>query len=423
MEKLFNKIAKFNYWQGETHNTGFVRDFYLQNIIKFTNNKLIKVIVGQRRVGKSYILRQIIEFLIKNNRVNPKNIFYLNKEYLVFDSIKTVYDLEEIFEYYKKKFNIKEKVYIFIDEIQNITGWEKFVNSYAQDYTEKYELFISGSNSNLLSGELSTLLSGRYIKFEILPFDLFEYSAFNNLDINKQSFLNYLKTGGLPEIIHFKEEDIKQNYIFSLKDTIILRDIINRHNIKDIALLEDIFKFICTNIGHLSSFTSIIKYFKSKQKKTNYETISNYVNYLKNTFIIHEVERYNLRGKQILGGERKFYLNDLAFKTYLLGYFPDDIGNYLENFVFLQLKRYNYDIKVAKLYNKEIDFVAKKSDKTIYIQVAYLLTESETVKREFGNLLNIKDNFEKIVISLDDSKFSDYKGIKHIRPWELANIL
>jgi len=422
MEILFEKIKKYNCWDGKNFNTGFERNNYLQEILKYLDNKLVKAIVGQRRAGKSYIQRQIMTFLRKNRNVDPKNIFYVNKEYLAFDKIKTVTDLDDIFKFYKKKLNPTGKIYIFIDEIQNITDWEKFVNSYSQDYTYEYELFITGSNSSLLSGELSSLLSGRYIEFEVFPFDLFEFAEFKELEINKNTFLQYIQTSGLPEMFNFDQEEIKRNYISSLKNTIVLRDIISRYKIKDVELLESIFKFISSNIGSLTSFASIIKYFKGKQKKTNYETLSTYVNYLKNTFIIHEADRYNLRGKQTLGGERKYYINDLSFKNYLLGFYPEDIGYNLENFVFLQLKNLGYKPMVGVLNNKEIDFVAKKANKTVYIQVAYLLSESKTIEQEFGNLLAIKDNFDKVV-SLDETHFSNYQGVKHLRPWELKEFL
>ncbi len=423
MKALLKKIEKFNCWDDKIFDTGYERTNYLEKLINYLDNRLIKVLVGQRRVGKSYILRQIISFLRNTKKVNHKNIFYLNKEYLAFDAIKSASDLEDIFEFYKKELKVKGKIYIFIDEIQNINNWEKFVNSYSQDYTEEYEIFITGSNSNLLSGELSSLLSGRYIEFEIFSFDLSEYANFNKLELNKSTFLQYVKTSGLPEMFNFKQEEIQRNYIASLKNTIILRDIISRHSIKDVDLLENIFKFIMNNIGSLSSFSSIVKYFKSKQKKTNYETLSTYVGYLKSTFIIHEAERFNLRGKQILGAERKYYINDFAFKNYLLGFYPDDIGHYLENFVYLQLRRLEYMVTVGVLGDKEIDFVAQKADKTVYIQVAYLLIEHRTIEREFGNLLSISDNFDKFVVSLDDTRFSNYKGIKHLRPWELVDFL
>lgn len=421
MQAVFDKIKKYNTWENPNLNTGFKRKSYLNKVSKFIGNKLIKVLIGQRRVGKSYILRQIISYLISQKGVNPKNIFYVNKEYIGFDDIKSAADLENLFTFYQNELNVSGKIYIFLDEVQNIENWETFVNSYSQDFTNDYEIFITGSNSNLLSGELATLLSGRYTEFEIFSFSLFEFAEYKSLQINKESFLKYIQMGGLPEMFNFSDEEIQRHYIESLKDTIILRDIIERNKIKDVTLLEDIFKFSAVNIGNLTSFSNIVKYFKSMQKKTNYETISSYINYLKNAFIVHEAERYNLRGKQVLGGVRKYYLNDLAFKNYLFGYYPSDIGYNLENYVYLQLRRMGYKVHIGVFGDKEIDFVAQKHQKTIYIQVAYLLNEPKTFEREFGNLLLIKDNHEKIVVSLDDVKFSNYEGVKHLRPWELVN--
>lgn len=421
MQAVFDKIKKYNTWENPNLTTGFERKSYLNKVSKFIGNKLIKVLIGQRRVGKSYILRQIISYLISQKGVNPKYIFYVNKEYIGFDDIKSAADLENLFTFYQNELNVSGKIYIFLDEVQNIENWETFVNSYSQDFTNDYEIFITGSNSNLLSGELATLLSGRYTEFEIFSFSLFEFAEYKSLQINKESFLKYIQMGGLPEMFNFSDEEIQRHYIESLKDTIILRDIIERNKIKDVTLLEDIFKFSAVNIGNLTSFSNIVKYFKSMQKKTNYETISSYINYLKNAFIVHEAERYNLRGKQILGGVRKYYLNDLAFKNYLFGYYPSDIGYNLENYVYLQLRRMGYKVHIGVFGDKEIDFVAQKHQKTIYIQVAYLLNEPKTFEREFGNLLLIKDNHEKIVVSLDDVKFSNYEGIKHLRPWELVN--
>lgn len=419
MKTVFEKIRKYNTWEGLQYNLGFERSSYLEQIKGYIGNKLIKVIVGQRRTGKSYILRQIMNYLITKHAVDPKNIFYVNKEYTAFDDITTTQKLEELFEYYKSHFDIKGKIYIFLDEVQNILDWEKFVNSYSQDFASDYELFITGSNSNLLSGELATLLSGRYIEFGILPFSLVEFADYKNKEVNKELFVNYLKTGGLPELLNFDNEEIQRHYVEDLKNTIVLRDIVQRNQVKDLALLEDIFKFIIVNIGNPTSLSGIVRYFKSKQKKTNYETLSTYVGYLLDTYVVHEAGRYNIRGKQVLGGVRKYYLNDLAFKNFIFGYYPSDIGYNLENYVFLQLKRMGYKISVGVLVDKEIDFVAEKLGKTIYVQVAYLLNSPKTIEREFGNLLSIKDNHEKIVITMDDVKFSDYEGIKHIHPWEL----
>jgi predicted AAA+ superfamily ATPase len=420
MRIVFDKISEYNIWDGKSYDTGYERSEYLNTITKYIGNKLIKVLVGQRRVGKSYVLRQIINYLTSVRGVYPQNIFYINKEYTAFDEIKSSSDLDALFIYYRQQFSLTGKIYIFLDEVQNILNWETFTNSYSQDFTGEYEVFISGSNSNLLSGELASMLSGRYVEFEIFPFSFFEFAGIKNRTVSKENFLNYMQSGGLPEMFNFDQEELNRHYTESLRNTIVLRDIVGRHNIKDLSLLEDVFKFLSVNIGNLTSFSSIVNYFKSKQKKTNYETISSYVGFLKDTFIIHQAERFNLQGKQLLGGECKYYLNDLSFKNYLLGNYPSDIGNNLENYVYLQLRRMGYKVSVGVFKNVEIDFVAQKPEKTLYVQVCYILNESKTKDREFGNLLLIKDNHEKIVVSLDDFKFSDYEGIKHMRPWELV---
>jgi hypothetical protein len=416
--KVFEKIAKYNNWDGKLMQTGYERKDYHERITKYINTRLVKVFVGQRRAGKSYLLRQIMNFLFTKKGVNPKNIFFINKEFTAFDDIRTSSDLEELFVYYKTKIAVEGKIYLFLDEVQNIENWEIFVNSYSQDFTGEYELFVSGSNSRLLSGELATLLSGRYIEFEIFPLSYAEFLDVRSLAAGKETFLEYLQTGGLPEMLHLNSEELKRNYSASLKNTVILRDILDRQQIKDLPLLEELFKFLSVNIGNLTSVSSIITYFKSKQKKTNYETVSSYIQFLTDTFIFHRAERYNLRGKQVLGGNCKYYLNDLAFKNYLFGIFPTDIGYNLENYVYLHLRRMGYEVRVGVLNNLEIDFVAQKPEKTIYVQVCYLLNNENVVAREFGNLLQIKDNYEKIVVSMDDIKFSDYEGIIHLRPWE-----
>lgn len=363
-----------------------------------------------------------MNYLTTHKNVNPKNLFFVNKEFIAFDDIRTASDLEELFAHYRTQLQVEGKIYLFLDEVQNIENWETFVNSYSHDFTQEYELFVSGSNSNLLSGELATLLSGRYVEFEILPFGYTEYVQVKELSEGKESFLEYLQTGGLPELLHLNSEELKRNYIGSLKNTVILRDILDRHKIKDLPLLEEVFRFLAVNVGNLTSISNIINYFKSRQKKTNYETVSSYVHFLTDTFIFHRAERYNLRGKQVLGGSSKYYLNDLAFKNYLFGFLPTDIGYNLENYVYLQLRRMGYKVQVGVLNNLEVDFIAKKSDKTVYVQVCYLLNNENVVNREFGNLLQIKDNYEKYVVSLDDVKFSNYEGIVHLHPWELVNI-
>jgi len=419
MENLFENLSQYNFWTKKNVNFGYIRANYLNNIIKYLNTKLVKVLTGQRRCGKSYILRQIIQYLINNQNVNPNNIFYMSKEFIGFETITNSTHLHQLFIYYKQKLNVTGRIYVFLDEIQNIENWELFVNSYSQDFTSEYEIFITGSNSKLLSGELATHLSGRYIEFGIYPFSFFEYVEYHKLETNKDSYVKFLTTGGLPELVNFNQSEIIKNYIESLKSTIILRDIISRHTIKDISLLDDIFRFIISNIGNLTSVSNIVKYYKNLGKKTNYETVALYLSYLTECFVIHEIDRFDIRGKQILNGVKKFYLNDLSFKNYLYPGYSYGVGYMLENIVFLQLLNSGYNVYIGYLRNKEIDFVAIKNDRTIYIQVAYILVETETLEREYSSLRAISDNFEKYVVSLDEIQLPNIEGIKHILAWQL----
>ncbi len=420
---LIASLRKYNIWDKDSLPEGFRREKYLSRIVKYLNNNLIKVIIGQRRSGKSYFLRQIMNYLVHNQGVERGNIFYLNKEFIEFEEIRTAQDLHQLFNQYLQQLQPEGRVYIFLDEVQNIENWEKFVNSYSQNYVDDYEIFITGSNSKLLSSELSSLLSGRFVEFNIYPFSYQEFIEFYGLEKNKSSYLKYLQTSGLPETFRLSDDEVKQHYIEDLKNTIILKDIILRYKLKDSQLLEDLFKFLATNTGNLTSVNSIVKYFKSLGKKTNYETVSDYINYLTETFVFHSVERYNLRGKTVLAGNRKFYLNDLGFKNYLFGFSPVDLSGNLENLVLLQLLFAGYQVYVGKFDNCEIDFVAIKNDKPIYLQVAVQLSDENVVQREYGNLLKIKDNYPKYVVSLDDIQFSDYQGIKHVQAWKLDEVL
>lgn len=415
-------LNKYNFWDNKYPSTGLIREKYLNKISDFIGNKLVKVLVGQRRVGKSYLLRQTIYWLIEKGK-NPKNIFYINKEYTDFDFITNYKELETLIKVYKKEIKPKGKVYIFIDEIQNIIGWEHLINSYSQNYTNSYEIFISGSNSQLLSGEFASLLSGRYIQFQILPFSYQEYISIKQIENSRKSFLQYLQTGGLPELFHLPNDETKRHYVSSIKDTVILRDIIQRYNIKDARLLQDIFSFLVNNASNLISISSIVKYFAGKNRKTNYETVANYIEYLKNTFLIHQVDRYNIKGKEVLAGNYKYYINDLSFKNYLYPGFEYGLGYMLENIIYLQLLISGYNVYIGYLRNKEIDFVATKNNRTIYLQVAYLLIDKSTIEREYSELESIPDNYEKYVVSLDDISLPNKNGIQHVLAWEIDDIL
>lgn len=418
MAETFKKLEKYNFWLGEPIEAGFLRAMYLERIKKYIGNNLIKVLVGQRRVGKSYILRQLIKSLINQN-VNPKNIFYLNKELVDFEEIRSSKDLKKLIDEYERRLKPKGKIYVMLDEIQEIDQWEKIVNSLSQDYKKQYEVFITGSNSHLLSGELATYLSGRSVSFEILPFIFDEYVEYFNLKKNKENYLAYLQAGGLPELYKLEDNETKRNYISSLRSTILLKDIVARFNIKDVNLLDVLFTFLTDNIGNLFSTNKIVQYLNSQKRKTNHETIANYIDYLKQSFLVYEAERYDIKGKALLSGNKKYYLNDLAFRNYLSSGFDDGAGKSLENLIYIHYRALGYKIYVGSIGREEVDFILEKGGEKKYIQVAYLLATKDVVEREFRSLEKINDSYEKYVISLDDILFGNRNGIKHVRPWEI----
>ncbi|WP_291118284.1 ATP-binding protein [Flavobacterium sp. UBA6135] len=422
MEDYFNKLRKYNFWNKNIPALGFPRTKYTDTILDYTGNKLIKVLVGQRRVGKSYLLRQIAEKLIKQ-KIPAENIFYLNKEFTDFDFVNSYKDLELLIENYKKEINPKGKIYVLIDEIQNIEGWEHFANSYSQDYVDQYELFISGSNSKMLSGELATLLSGRYVSFEIFPFSFEEYVEILEKEANKSSYIEYMESGGLPELFVLPNEQTKRNYVSAIKDSVLLRDIIQRYNIKDPRLLEDIFVYLVNNASNLIAINNIVNFFKSNNRKTTYDTVSNYIEYITDTFLIHKTERFDIKGKDIILGNCKYYINDLAFKNYLYQGFSYGIGYKLENLVFLELRRAGFEVFIGAVKNKEVDFVAKKGNRTIYLQVTYSLENEQTATREYAPLQVIPDNYEKVVVSLDEITLPPNEGIFHLQAWKLRGFL
>lgn len=422
MKEKYEALRKYNFWDKEYPASGYPRDLYTDKIFKSTGNRLIKVLVGQRRVGKSYILRQLIYRLIESG-VNNKNIIYINKEFTDFDFIKDYKDLDELIKVYREELNPEGKVWLFIDEIQNVEGWEHLINSYSQDFVDSYEVFISGSNSKMLSGELATLLSGRYFEFQIFPFSFNEYIGITKKENTKQSFIDYMESGALPELFMLSNEETKRNYISAIKDTVLLRDIIQRHNIKDAKLLDDMFSYLVNNASNLISITNIVNYFKSLGRNTTYDTISNYIGYIEDSFIIHRAERYDIRGKDTLSGNSKYYINDLSFRNYLYPGFGYGVGYKLENLIYIELRRYGYEVYVGTFRDKEVDFVAKKEDRVIYIQSSYILADEQTIQREYSPLESIEDNYEKFVVSLDDISFPSNKGIRHIQAWNFSNVI
>jgi len=411
-------LRSVNFGDDRPVSVGFVRHGYLERFSSYLGNHLVKVVLGQRRVGKSYLLRMLIQHLMSERGVRPENILYINKDLHVLDFIDSDTKLMEAIRQYREAMSPEGRIYILLDEVQEINGWEKAVNSLCQDYTREYEVFITGSNANLLSTELSTYLGGRYITFEIFPFSYQEFLGFHGLECSRESLITYLKAGGMPESYALQDQEARRNYFVSLHDSIVLRDIVQRRKVRDIYLLERLILLLIDSTGSYFSINSVVKYLKSAGYKTNSETIGTYIHYLKSAYFIHESPRYDIQGKRQLGGERKFYINDLGFKFYLSSSFDFSIGKFLENAVYLHLRRQGYTVFTGKLRDKEIDFIAEKENSRIYLQVAYILPDEKVIEREFGNLARIRDHYPKKVDSLDDAYLGSRDGIEHVPAWE-----
>lgn len=384
------------------------RKHYLEKIKPFIDKDIIKVIVGQRRVGKSYLLFQIMD-AIKEKHKNA-NIIYINKELSKFEKIKNHKDL---LEYIEKNSKPKGKNYVFIDEIQDIEKFEKALRSL--NASGRYDIYCTGSNADLLSGELATYLSGRYIEINVFSLSYSEFLAFHKLKNSPESFLKYLKYGGLPYLIHLElNDEVVYDYLRNVYNTILFKDVVSRYKIRNIAFLEDLVWYLADNTGSLVSAKKISDFLKSQKINISPNIVLDYLSFLAQAFFIFKVPRSNIGGKKIFEINDKYYFEDLGLRHSIISYKQMDINKVLENLVFLHLKIAGYKITVGQLGKKEVDFVCEKKGERMYVQVAYLVTE-ENAEREFGNLLAIRDNYPKMVVSMDevigDSK---YKGIKHL---------
>jgi len=394
----------------------FKRTFYLDKICAYLDNTdLVKVLIGQRRVWKSYIMKQIVDYLLTEKKIQPQNILFINLE-IDFLKYKDLQELDSTIKGHIEKSNKSSRFYLFIDEVQELNGWEKLINSYRANDLFDIDLFITWSNATLLSSDLSTYLAGRYIEFEIMPFSYNEYLGYFQFKNTKEHFLEYINLSWIPELYKMDQEESKINYLKSLKDSIILKDIVKRYNIKEIDLLERIFLFLSGNIGNLFSLNSIVKKLKWLNLVSNVTTIGNYINYLEKTFIIHGVERYDVKGKKILEWEKKYYLNDVGFLNFFVSSYDLWSGKKLENLVYNHLRHHGYKVYVGNIWNLEIDFVAEKGKEILYLQVAYSISSEEVFAREFWNLAKIKDNYKKMVLSLDEI-VNDYEWIIHQNIW------
>ncbi len=387
-----------------------IREKYLSKIRPFYDQDLIKVIMGVRRCGKSVILLQIIDEL-KAKGIPDSQIIYINFEYEDFSFIQNDKDLHN---YIKNLIVNDDKYYLFFDEIQNVEHWEKAVNSFKA--SKNVSIFITGSNSDLLSGELATHIAGRYVSFKTFPFTFKEVCELKNLtaqnDIEK-AFDDYITWGGLPQRFMLTDEMQTKTYLSDVYDSILLKDIVSRFNIKDIDLFNRIVEYIVTTPSQNFSADNLVNYFANKDNRNvSKNTLYNYLDYMSKAMLINKADRYDVRGKRILTGKYKYYLTDLGFGQIMsIGKRPQ-LGAYLENIVYNELLSRGYDVKVGNLDNGEIDFIATNFDEKIYIQVAYILADETVVEREFGAFKSIPDNYPKYVLTLDKFDFS-HDGIIH----------
>lgn len=386
------------------------RELYLKKLRNSYDSELIKVITGIRRCGKSILLTQIIEEL-KEKGIKEDHIIYINFE--DYDYIEYI-EPKKFHEYIKSKIKDKEKYYLFFDEIQEVTDFERVINSFRA--TMNVSIFITGSNSKLLSGELATHLTGRFISIKMMPFT---YSEFLELKKSKQeeitdkSFEEYIEWGGMPLIYNTNSNLERKMYLRDLYNTVVLKDIIERNNIKDISLLTKIIQFMMENIGGIVSSNSIAGYLKNKRINTSVDTVMNYVEYITTSSIFNKVNRYDIRGKNVMATLEKYYLTDLGMLTLKRSPIEKKIGGRLENIVYNELIARGYEVYIGKTDKGEVDFVIDNFGEREYIQVADYLSSDEVMEREFGAFKQVKDNFPKYVITMDKIDYSK-DGIKHI---------
>ena len=415
----------FDYIQEWFWDLGFIRQDYLKKLEILEKVNVVKVITWIRRVWKSFILKQFIDNLLKN-WLRKENVFYLHLEDYRLWANPDLKLLAEVFEFYITNIYKDWDFYVFLDEIQNVLNWEKFIRTINEKYWTKAHIFITGSNSNLLSSELSTLLTWRFISLQVFPFSFKDFLNFNWYKINSKIdtkkidyFQEYITFWALPEILKINDKDTKKNYILSLVDSILFKDIIVRYKLRKTSFISALLKYVYSITCSFLSINSILKYLKQEIKTLDYETVDSYINYLKNSFLINELQAVSPKTKEILKTNRKFYSYDVGIRNiYSQNY---DIEKILENYVYIELKRRWYGINVVLWKDYEIDFFATNDKEKLYIQVSYTLKDAKTYEREIKPLLKQKDNYKKIILTMDENEFED-KGIyvKNIINWSLG---
>ena len=397
------------------------RENYVNKIMAFTDTPFVKILTGVRRCGKSTIMQMIMEELHKRGIKNERIIS------LRFDSME--YEgmtAKELYELLKTKLSKDEKTYLFLDEVQEIDSWEKTVNSINTDYN--VDIYVTGSNSRMMSSEISTYLTGRYVSFRIFTLSFAEYLTFKkeygSIENPHKELVNYIKYGGFPAI-HLQEHPLENAYtiVRDIYNSTIFSDIVKRNQLRKIDQLERVVKFVFDNVGKTFSAKSISDYLKSENRSIDNETVYSYLEKLESAYILHRCSRYDLQGKEILKTQEKFYLADSSFKYSVLGYNDKSVAAMLENVVYLELLRRGYEVNIGKTHNGEIDFIATKQNNRLYIQITKEITNEKTEKREYERLLEIKDNYPKFLLRTDEFADGNYLGIKtmHIADFLLSS--
>lgn len=403
------------------------RPLYVERIMTYVDTPFVKILTGVRRCGKSSILKMIIAAL-KSRGVSEAQILHYSFDSLQHENIKTA---PLLYKEIKTKMIPGQKMYLFLDEIQEVKFWEKAVNSFATDFDA--DIYVTGSNSRMMSSEISTYLTGRYIAFRIFPLSFSEYLTFRNpfgaekgkeISSHYDALPQYLRLGGFPAI-HLQPYTPDEAYpiVRDIYHSTIFTDIVKRNQIRKVDQLERIVKFAFDNVGRTFSATSISNYLKSQNRSIDNETVYHYLSKLESAYILHRCSRYDVQGKAILKTQEKFYLSDPAFRYSVLGYTPDSVAAMLENIVYLELLRRGYQVFIGKIGSGEIDFVATKQENKLYIQITQQITTRETAQREYGRLLHITDNYPKYVLRTDAFSGGNYQGIKtmHIADFLLSS--
>lgn len=387
------------------------RPLYTEKIISYADTPFVKILTGVRRCGKSTILKMLVEEM-KKRGIEEARILYYNFDSLEYEDIKTA---KALFTEIKQRLAVTGKTYLFLDEIQEVESWEKVVNSLMSDYN--VDIYVTGSNSRMMSSEISTYLTGRYVSFRIYPLSFAEYltfrKTFTETADTHTELVSYLRFGGFPAVnLQNYSPDEIYTIVKDIYNSTIFTDIVKRSQIRKVDQLERIVRFVFDNVGRTFSAASISKYLKSENRSIDNETVYNYLSKLENAYILHRCSRYDVQGKEILKTQEKFYLADPAFRYSVLGYSPDSVAAMLENIVYLELCRRGYNVYVGKLDNMEIDFIATRQENKLYIQVTQQIGTPETERREYGRLLDIRDNYPKYVLRTDDFAGGNYEGIK-----------